>query len=48
MFWIKRRRTVDLGVRFCESCAEVTTAAQRARTRYDRARTAAYTWAGIR
>ncbi|GAA1039816.1 hypothetical protein GCM10009557_59470 [Virgisporangium ochraceum] len=48
MFWIKRRRPVEVGVQFCDSCVEVTTAAQRADTRYDRNRTAAYTWAGIR
>jgi hypothetical protein len=48
MFFIKRRRTVEAGVQFCDSCAEVTTAAQRADSRYDRTRTAAYTWAGIR
>ena len=48
MFRSKRRRTVDVGVQFCDSCAEVTTAAQRAQTRYDRTRTAAYTWAGVR
>lgn len=48
MFRIKRRRQVDAGVQFCERCAEVTTAAQRARSRYDRTRAAAYTWASIR
>lgn len=44
----KRRRPADTGVQFCDSCVEVTTAAQRARTRYDRTRTAALAWAGIR
>lgn len=48
MFRIRRRRTVDVGVQFCERCAEVTTAAQRAQTRHDRVRTAALTWAGGR
>lgn len=38
MFRITRRaRTAD-GVRFCDGCAEVTTAAQRAERRYERER----------
>ncbi|GIJ63340.1 hypothetical protein [Virgisporangium aurantiacum] len=48
MFRISRRPPVETGIRFCDRCAEVTTAAQRARDRHDRARTAAYTWAGVR
>jgi hypothetical protein len=34
----RRTRTAD-GVRFCDSCAEVTTAEQRAARHYERART---------
>jgi hypothetical protein len=48
MFRIRRRRAVEVGVQFCDSCVEVTTAAQRAHDRLDRTRTAAYTWAGVR
>ena len=46
MFRIIRRRTPELGVRFCDSCAEVTTADERARRRYDRTRAdvQAFTW----
>ncbi|WP_203930612.1 hypothetical protein [Virgisporangium ochraceum] len=44
MFRIRRGRTVDVGVQFCERCAEVTTAAQRAQTRHDRVRTDALRW----
>lgn len=39
MFRIIRRRTPDLGVRFCDGCAEVSTGDERARRRYDRTRT---------
>ena len=48
MFRSKRRRTANLDVQFCDSCVEVTTAAQRADARYDRTRTATYTTALIR
>ncbi|SCL35065.1 hypothetical protein GA0070624_5159 [Micromonospora rhizosphaerae] len=44
MFGFTRRpRTPLPGVRFCDSCAQVSTAAQRAERRLDRARTTAYT-----
>ncbi|MEU5948036.1 hypothetical protein ABZ793_21080 [Micromonospora sp. NPDC047465] len=36
------------GIRFCDSCAQVSTAAQRAQRRYDRARTAVYTMISLR
>ncbi|MEV4465162.1 hypothetical protein AB0J51_16245 [Micromonospora echinofusca] len=44
MFGSMRRRPTPLaGVRFCDSCARVSTAAERAERRYDRARTTVYT-----
>ncbi|MEU4366650.1 hypothetical protein [Micromonospora chersina] len=44
MFGFTRRSRTPLpGVRFCDSCAQVSTAAQRAERRLDRARTTAYT-----
>ncbi|MEU4479002.1 hypothetical protein AB0F68_13170 [Micromonospora sp. NPDC023966] len=43
MFGFPRRGPKPLsGVRFCESCAQVSTAAQRAERRYDRTRTTVY------
>jgi hypothetical protein len=39
MLWSRRRRAVATEVQFCDSCAEVTTAQQRAERRYDRVRT---------
>jgi hypothetical protein len=44
MFPFARRRVVDAGVRFCEECAEVTTAAQRADRLRERARSQALAW----
>lgn len=44
MFRITRRRPVETGVRFCDGCAEVTTAAQRAERRAERTRSQAMTW----
>lgn len=38
------RRNVSDGVRFCDSCAEVTTAAQRAERRYERGQASVGTW----
>jgi hypothetical protein len=38
MLWSTRRRAVETGVQFCDSCAEVTTTQQRAQRRYDRVR----------
>jgi hypothetical protein len=38
MFRLTRRPAPQTGVRFCDSCAEVTTLDERARRRYDRAR----------
>ncbi|MFR9775746.1 hypothetical protein ACL02O_06760 [Micromonospora sp. MS34] len=44
MFGTTRRRSTPLaGVRFCDSCAQVSTPAQRAGRRYDRARSTVYT-----
>ncbi len=37
MFRFIRRARVAEGVRFCDGCAEVTTAAQRAERHYERA-----------
>ena len=48
MIRLLRRTEPTAGVRFCDGCAEVTTAAQRARDRHDQTRTAAYTLAGVR
>ncbi|MEQ4306154.1 hypothetical protein ABNF97_33020 [Plantactinospora sp. B6F1] len=42
MFRLFRRRSPLAGVRFCDGCAEVTTAEQRARRRYDRGHTDTY------
>jgi hypothetical protein len=44
MFPFTRRRVVDAGVRFCEECAEVTTAAQRADRLRERVRGQALAW----
>ncbi|MEV4794578.1 hypothetical protein [Asanoa sp. NPDC049475] len=38
MFRISRRSVAEAGVQFCDSCAEVTTADERARRRHERAR----------
>ena len=49
MFGFARRpKSPATGVRFCDSCAEVTTTGQRAERRYDNARTAAYAAIGQR
>ncbi|MEO3745329.1 hypothetical protein [Plantactinospora sp. B5E13] len=42
MLRLFRRRFRAAGVRFCDGCAEVTTAEQRARRRYDRGHTDIY------
>lgn len=39
---VRRSSVAREGVRFCDSCAEVSTAAQRAQRRYERAHTTAY------
>ncbi|MEV5692529.1 hypothetical protein [Micromonospora globbae] len=39
----RRSSAAPAGVVFCDSCAEVSTAAQRAQRRYERARTTVYT-----
>ena len=39
------RRATGSGVRFCDSCAQVTTAEQRARRHLDRVRAQAQAWA---
>jgi hypothetical protein len=38
MFRLSRRTTADAGVRFCDSCSEVSTAEVRARRQHDRVR----------
>ncbi|MGS2618264.1 hypothetical protein ACVCAH_27615 [Micromonospora sp. LZ34] len=44
MFGKARRSTsAGTGVRFCDSCAQVSTAAQRAERRYDSVRAAVHT-----
>ncbi|MCM0674833.1 hypothetical protein NCC78_09035 [Micromonospora phytophila] len=49
MFGKARRSAAALaGVRFCDSCAEVSTSAQRVQRRYEGARTSAYTLIGPR
>ena len=45
---IRRQAPVVAGVRFCDPCAEVSTAEQRARLRFEQARTRAYLLAGPR
>ncbi|GAB3178025.1 hypothetical protein FHX75_11209 [Micromonospora palomenae] len=40
--FMRRPKSPAAGVRFCDSCAEVTTTEQRAQRRYDAARTAAF------
>ncbi|WP_200207782.1 hypothetical protein [Micromonospora coerulea] len=44
----RRSAAAKAGARFCDSCAEVSTSAQRVERRYDRARTSAYTLIGPR
>ncbi|MCX4385789.1 hypothetical protein OG777_02440 [Micromonospora peucetia] len=44
----RRSAAARAGVRFCDSCAEVSTAAQRMQRRYDRARTSVYTLMSLR
>ncbi|WP_426502938.1 hypothetical protein ACPPVO_35600 [Dactylosporangium sp. McL0621] len=48
MFRIARRRAAAAGVQFCDSCAEVTTADERARRRYETAVAQAQSWALLR
>ncbi|GIJ52398.1 hypothetical protein Val02_92840 [Virgisporangium aliadipatigenens] len=43
-----RRAAVETGVQFCDGCAEVTTAEERARRRYDRTRAEAQALFGLR
>ena len=43
MFRFTRRTRTAESIRFCDGCAEVTTAAQRAEQRYDQARTRSLT-----
>jgi hypothetical protein len=38
MFRLGRRSAAGAGVRFCDSCAEVSTAGERARRQHDRVR----------
>ncbi|MEV4483139.1 hypothetical protein [Micromonospora coxensis] len=39
----RRSSALRAGVRFCDSCAQISTVDQRAQRRYDRARTTVYT-----
>jgi hypothetical protein len=48
MFRFTRRPTTQAAVRFCDSCAEVTTLDERARRRFERARTDALAVTGPR
>lgn len=48
MSWFRRRATRPAGVRFCDSCAEVTTAGERARRRYDTTVARAHAWVPLR
>jgi hypothetical protein len=48
MFRFTRRPASQAGVRFCDSCAEVTTREDRARRRYDRTRIDTLTVTGPR
>jgi hypothetical protein len=48
MFGKALRSPAHAEVRFCDSCAEVSTAAERARRRYEDARTAAQALVGPR
>lgn len=42
------RWATGTGVRFCDSCGEVTTADQRVRRHLDRVRARAQSWIGLR
>lgn len=44
----RRSRTPAPGVRFCDSCAQVTTPAQRAERRYDTTRATVHTLITLR
>ena len=48
MFGNRRRPVAALDVRFCDECAEVTTAGQRARRRYEHDRAAVQAWGWLR
>ncbi|MET7422192.1 hypothetical protein [Dactylosporangium sp. NPDC005555] len=48
MFRFARRSAPQVGVRFCDSCAEVSTSAERARRRVDRTRAELTALAGPR
>ncbi|MEV4511222.1 hypothetical protein AB0K00_19885 [Dactylosporangium sp. NPDC049525] len=48
MFRFSRRSAVKAGVRFCDGCAEVSTAAERAQRRVERTRTELTALAGPR
>lgn len=48
MSWFRRRGTRPSGVQFCDGCAEVTTADERARRRYDRTVAQVHTWVPLR
>jgi hypothetical protein len=43
-----RRKKADAGVQFCDACAEVTTAEQRAQRRYEHTRDQARAWTVLR
>jgi hypothetical protein len=48
MFSSSRSKKANADVRFCDSCAEVTTAMQRAQRRYDHTRDQAMAWNVLR
>ena len=48
MFRFPRRSAAQASVRFCDGCAEVSTAADRARRRMDRTRAGLTALAGLR
>jgi len=43
-----RRAATELGVQFCDGCAEVTTSEERARRRYERTRAEFHALTGLR
>jgi hypothetical protein len=48
MFAGSRRKKINAGVRFCDACAEVTTATQRAQRHHDHTRDQALAWTMLR
>jgi hypothetical protein len=48
MFSSSRRKKTNADVRFCDACAAVSTATQRAQRRYDRTRDQVLAWTVLR